>query len=339
MAKNKETSSGLDVFSTMKIDSTKGITIEKTVETVPKKPQSSESPAPNVGWLYYKDYYKENLTHKTFFDDDAKKTRQKSFFEAKNEKLLNTKSKSIQLNVKPSNTLAFKTGLRGLLVGTGITHRTDNIGEFKLGLQFDYTSGMPYLPGSGIKGLLRACFLGTKEHLGKEYRQERMELMSQIFNKKDNGEELKERLEAFLKEKNIQEKLENDTYFERFLIYLENLIFEGTIGENPIPMSKRSIFFDAFPSKDNQKLLSKDIITPHKNPLENPVPLPFMTIAPDVFFDFSFQLHDSKLMLATEQEEIFRILIETFGVGAKRRKGYGAMIYQPKTTSTNDQHT
>ncbi len=46
----------------------------------------------------------------------------------------------------------------GLAMGLGYPHDAKIVGAVKLGFSFDYVSGVPYLPGSSLKGILRSCF-------------------------------------------------------------------------------------------------------------------------------------------------------------------------------------
>ena len=46
----------------------------------------------------------------------------------------------------------------GLVTGIGITHEGQIEGEFKLGMHFDWTYGMPVVYGSSVKGVLRSYF-------------------------------------------------------------------------------------------------------------------------------------------------------------------------------------
>jgi len=54
----------------------------------------------------------------------------------------------------------------GLLVGSGYNHPKlkDNKDDFQLGFFFDHTTGMPVIPGSSIKGVIRSLF--TEEKFG-----------------------------------------------------------------------------------------------------------------------------------------------------------------------------
>lgn len=46
----------------------------------------------------------------------------------------------------------------GLVTGVGIDHETKVEGEFKLGVHFDWTHGMPVVYGSSVKGVLKSYF-------------------------------------------------------------------------------------------------------------------------------------------------------------------------------------
>ena len=48
----------------------------------------------------------------------------------------------------------------GLLIGMGNPHDAKLDGAIKLGFSFDYVTGLPYLPGSSLKGVLRSRFPG-----------------------------------------------------------------------------------------------------------------------------------------------------------------------------------
>ncbi len=47
------------------------------------------------------------------------------------------------------------TGYPGLLIGLGYPHGNEVDGAIKLGCHFDHTTGLPTIPGSTVKGLLR----------------------------------------------------------------------------------------------------------------------------------------------------------------------------------------
>ena len=107
----------------------------------------------NLHKVYYKDYY----SGIDFSNADTENNRR---IIAGRNSILTQKG---NLFVIPKNELANATiqmtvDYPGLITGTGITHETKIQGEFKLGMHFDYTYGMPVIYGSTVKGVLRSYF-------------------------------------------------------------------------------------------------------------------------------------------------------------------------------------
>ncbi len=136
----------------------------------------------NLGWLFYKDYFRGldygDLSHErnsTLIKEKVETlTKQTVTFDS-SEMLGNTHFKAT-------------TTYPGLILGSGNAHELPSIeGQAILGFAFDYTSGLPVIAGSSIKGVLRSAFKHT------EYIQELLEdetfdvkaLESEIF---DNGD-------------------------------------------------------------------------------------------------------------------------------------------------------
>lgn len=123
---------------------------------------------PNIGWLFYKDYF-SNLTNGDYqlmlLSKEEKKQKKIEIeaIESKiDQKVLNLISQSFNTQ-KPKNlgnsSFELKTTYPGLLVGSGNTHELpDTKGQAILGFHFDYTSGLPEIAGSSIKGVLRSAF-------------------------------------------------------------------------------------------------------------------------------------------------------------------------------------
>ncbi len=99
----------------------------------------------NTGWKFYKQYY----------DLSAGTTIKNINNSICNTVLLEIPALLPDLNLK----FDVVTTYPGLLIGTGYTHEKKNDEDaFKIGFFFDYTSGMPIIPGSSVKGLLRSAF-------------------------------------------------------------------------------------------------------------------------------------------------------------------------------------
>src|SRR5690606_22651360 len=70
----------------------------------------------------------------------------------------------------------------GLIIGTGVAHETGLKGEMKLGLSFDYTTGLPYIPGSSVKGILRSVFPGSFSKADQEFKESRIAYIRDILD-------------------------------------------------------------------------------------------------------------------------------------------------------------
>ena len=185
----------------------------------------------------------------------------------------------------------------GLVTGIGINHEAKIEGEFKLGVHFDWTYGMPVIYGSSVKGVLSAWF-------------------KDFYEPKENQPSKEQAFDA---------------------------IFDGKIGENNyLSIYDRDIFFDAvITSPDSEgRILCSDSITPHgDNPLENPIPITFMKIAPGCKLEFRFKLVDTtvdgKTFTKEGKKALFEEILTTVGLGAKTNVGYGQLC-TPKTGGNDD---
>lgn len=196
----------------------------------------------------------------------------------------------------------------GLLLGAGYSHPAlkdvkkndrDEESDFQLGFFFDHTTGLPVLPGSSVKGVLKSVF--PKEKF--KYRDEKLKYIQAIVADKTKKDA------SFLTEDNWEE------------------IFFGSVKAK-----RKHIFFDAYISgvKSGCNLFEDDYITPHtKGIFKNPNPIRFLKVGPGVTFTFQFKLFDYKdkdgniLISANDINEIFKQILIDFGVGAKRNVGYG----------------
>ena len=136
----------------------------------------------NIGWLFYKDYFKDidyaNLEN------------------PKNEVTINKKVQNIinqtptikEAEVLGSTHFTATTTYPGLLLGSGNSHELPSIkGQAILGFHFDYTSGLPVIEGSSIKGVLRSAFKHSEyiEELLSQSKLNLQELESEIFDNND----------------------------------------------------------------------------------------------------------------------------------------------------------
>jgi CRISPR-associated protein Cmr6 len=122
----------------------------------------------NIGWLFNKDYY-NTLTDNDYkfmlLSKEEKVNRKieqdslKAKIEAKIANILNQTPSINEVEVLGSTHFTATTTYPGLLLGSGNMHELPDIkGQAILGFHFDYTSGLPIIQGSSIKGVLRSAF-------------------------------------------------------------------------------------------------------------------------------------------------------------------------------------
>lgn len=261
---------------------------------------------PNLGWLYYKGYYRNG---RRYIDLSKNGDVNAAHFLEKNKQFLQRSFDWSEVKPLPqkhySHFIRLRSTYPGLMSGTGYAHGTKMEGEFKIGFYFDHSTGLPVLPGSSVKGVLNAAFEET-EYL--------REACKEVLQKEFSPEQIKG---------------------------LKKEIFEGK-GPDQKMFSPydRDIFFDAQLSTKNeqgQNYLGNDSITPHEHPLKDPIPLLFLKVLPNVLFDFVFILKPSRakngtgvpLLSADDKRDLFEKILLDFGVGAKTNVGYG-QLSRPK---------
>ncbi|OQY12979.1 MAG: type III-B CRISPR module RAMP protein Cmr6 [Desulfobacteraceae bacterium 4572_19] len=216
--------------------------------------------------------------------------------------------------IKGACCIDFKTTYPGLLMGSGNLHPVseqvsdDNkISDFQNGFTFDWTTGLPVIHGSSVKGVIR-----------------------NVFPKANDLENVKKGKTAYLQEilkdslipsefKVFSDELENSNTKE-FIKKLEHTMFE----ENDI---YHDAYICKFPKKSGE-FFAEDYITPHEHPLKEPNPIRFLKIAPNIVFRFQFIPKESAVMDITitpaHKLKLYAQILEHFGIGAKR-KYYGEL--------------
>jgi len=204
--------------------------------------------------------------------------------------------------------ISLKTLYPGLLFGSGYRHETGIQGELKLGMQFDHTTGLPYIPGHSVKGVI-------KYWLKLEF--------------EDEGKEVLPMIGYF-----IENELKNTNHQVLIKKNLEALIDKMFPNDERLSIYETDIYYDAILDFNNKKFLSNDFITPHPSPIKEPVPLSFLLIKEDVQFNFYFDLKDTHLafkdgtqfiLTKTAKKNIFKTILTEFGIGAKTSVGYGML--------------
>lgn len=297
----------------------------------------------NIGFYFYRGLY-EGLEEKLLSQDEdlEKEILTRSRYLLENRKVDTLKAESwIDRSLKDISHFCLVTTYPGLLIGSGYCHGIKSEGDFKLGFYFDYTTGMPVIPGSTIKGVLRSAF-GASHNKNERFRQEKQKyILEKLIGLADQ------------QRGNIEE-IKNHGYTSRFVELLEKDIFEGIGSDGKVkPLAERDVFFDAYPvagdKGTSENLFYDDYITPHiedkidikkgayeideNSALKNPIPIRFLKVAPGIRYKFSFILHDSVILTGPNQELkitkkmkvlLFKEIILDFGLGAKTNVGYGA---------------
>lgn len=253
----------------------------------------------NFGWKFYKDYYREYFSNSR----PSSPNEENAYFERLNQQLFNFRLPDslpiTRITVRKAvQSFRLKTIYPGLLIGSGYTHGMGAEGEIKIGFYFDHTTGLPVIPGSSVKGILRNAFDKYPDYVAN------------LIEKACSAPSIKEQIEPLLWE-----------------------IFEGRPGEKEprnVSIYKQDAFLEAMVISGNPegKILGSDFITPHKNPLKNPIPIQFIKVLPQVQFEFAFQLQDSKIIPAFKADkkcEVFKQILLDLGIGAKTNVGYGQL--------------
>lgn len=296
----------------------------------------------NIGFYFYRGLY-EGLEEKLLSQDKdlEEEILKRSKYLLEKRKVETIKDERwIDRYFKDISHFCLVTTYPGLLIGSGYSHGIKSQGDFKLGFYFDYTTGLPVIPGSTIKGVLRSAF-GASHNKNERFRQEKQNYIWATLEE--------------IAGQQWDSKIKSQVGNSQFVAMLEKDIFEGIGSDGKVkPLADRDIFFDAYPvpgTKNNeQNLFYDDYVTPHvrdkidiKNgtyevedasALQNPKPIRFLKVAPGVRFKFSFLLHDSVISTGPNKEEelkitremkveLFRRIILDLGLGAKTNLGYG----------------
>ena len=226
-------------------------------------------------------------------------------------------SKPTKLDGIRQENFRLKTAYR-LVIGAGYPSFIEN------GFMFHHVYGIPYIPGETLKGLARTVFILSVAEAVKEETK-----LSEI------EEELSEEAEGISQQ--IPKKI--------------SIILDDYTIENPVETFRKIfgskkrrgqvIFFDAYPVEFNpSEHFEADIMNSHygdyyqsgKAPADwlNPNPIHFLALKEGIDFEFNLGLaplepmedNEEKLLLETARK-LLEVGLKNFGVGNKKRKGYG----------------
>jgi CRISPR-associated protein Cmr6 len=214
-----------------------------------------------------------------------------------NEKIVNAKFKSGKAVQFTQQSFALSTMYPGLLMGLGNPHQSASvskeIAEIKLGFTFDYVTGIPVIPGSTVKGVLRSAFLSGPEYIAD---------ITGLDSAKVKALE--------------------------FEIFGDPHPYGRQHGFAHTEATGTDTFLDAVAVKapvGSGRILGLENITPHDlSGLKEPNPLTLLKIIPEVTFLFRFIVLDG-ILTAEKKLELFKTIILDLGIGAKTNTGFGVM--------------
>ncbi|HMQ87029.1 MAG TPA: type III-B CRISPR module RAMP protein Cmr6 [Flavilitoribacter sp.] len=311
----------------------------------------------NLGLAFYRLYYQRND-----FINPGGKEEQDRRFGNRNKSLLEAELPKLEdipdnmASMPGVKALPLNTVYPGLVLGTGYVHGVGQLGEFKIGFYFDHTTGLPTIPGSSIKGALRAAF--PERYFEKEIRLRNKAVATpgedakkKLLDEADYCHEMGEGRLAYI-DSLIKEIIDGKDKPAFSVRELEWEIFEGIYAktgdaEFRIAVPERDLFLDATLKLDGNRpdknlFLDKDFITPHNKPkngipaeMRNPIPIQFLKVLPGISFDFRFRLLDdfqidnentsrkNRKLNANQRLKLFKAILLDLGVGAKTNVGYG----------------
>ncbi len=199
----------------------------------------------------------------------------------------------------------------GLLIGSGLAHGLPGSEEdVKTGLQFDYTSGLPVIPGSSVKGVIRSAFPTIKEdkEQSNEADAEKLNYIKSLIA------DIPEFSSLVLEDNDILE-LGNQMFNHGDIFADALLVGYGTRMKQHGPV---------------KQVLTEDYITPHTGgPLAQPIPIKIVKVAPGVTFAFCFKFNVTKIgskeVTAEMKESLCTAILQDLGIGAKTNVGYGVL--------------
>lgn len=191
----------------------------------------------------------------------------------------------------------------GLLIGSGLAHGLPGSEEdVKTGLQFDYASGLPVIPGSSVKGVIRSAFPMIAADA------EKLNYIRSLIA------DIPEFSALGLEDNDILE-LGNQMFNHGDIFADALLVGYGTRMKQQGPVNQ---------------VLAEDYITPHTGgPLAQPIPIKIVKVAPGVTFAFCFKFNETKIgakvVSASMKKALCAAILQELGVGAKTNVGYGVL--------------
>jgi CRISPR-associated protein Cmr6 len=262
----------------------------------------------NLGKLFYYDYFQDmeitaegKASYKA--GTDPIETRKRRLTNAQLSAFAAEIALAEQATGSANTRFELETTYPGLLLGTGYQHEVGVTAEFILGFFFDHATGLPMIPGSSIKGVLRSAFATPAFVLS---------LIDETQKYGLSDEEQLKRIKP-----------------------LELEIFGPSHSEVLARANdSQDVFYDAYPvASKSDKILAEDTLTPHinrkdskMNAFSEPVPLNFVKVPSEVRFRFAFDCQESKVWPGLNKAALYQKILLVLGLGAKTNVGYGHFV-------------
>jgi CRISPR-associated protein Cmr6 len=224
------------------------------------------------------------------------------------EKTLDEQFKDLKEAGVKFSTIKLKTMYPGLLIGTGYQHQCGTDKSIVGGFSFDYVTGLPVIPGSTVKGMMRSYI--PEDVPGDDIPEE-------CKSAEDKEHEA------------LWEMISDIRGFTKKKLNMKDFIKAVFETDN--------IFLGAYPDvQEGKDVFASEYITPHNEPTQDPVPLPMIKVKGEVEYHFMFVLYDYKdengnvIVSADEIEALFEGLLLRGGIGAKTNVGFGQWKSVPK---------
>ncbi|MCU0476715.1 MAG: type III-B CRISPR module RAMP protein Cmr6 [Anaerolineae bacterium] len=216
---------------------------------------------------------------------------------------------------KAGNAKRFKMNSTSrLIVGLG------GKGPLEIGITLDPVTGLPFIPGSALKGVARSYALYVLAEAAK----------IKLDGTASDNDTLK----------NFDEALLKGTYDALGGAADYRLIF-GTLPDAEIPSSGKAIFYDAVFLGRGGPIFELDVMTPHfkgwynsgnsgkpsdpPHDADSPNPVTFLTVGAGAQFAFAVGWRGEPHPTAHQfARELLEVALQDFGIGSKTAAGYGA---------------
>ncbi len=261
----------------------------------------------NIGLIFNKTYYSkidEYYKNKNAFLKDLK---------IKNEQIFGTtfcahtdyKAVAVPEEIA-RHRFCMSTVYPGLLVGLGYSHGSglsDANDDINVGFSFDYVTGLPYIPASSVKGLLKSAFSHPKlieALLGDDKWDGKTDLLENAIFVDEDGEQT-----------------ERDIFFDA-VIRFSDRADKRILGSDYIT-----------PHKEETKNPTPVLIIK----LLPDVVIEFSFRLTDTKLDIN---DESIVLTADDKKALFINILSVLGIGAKTNVGYGTLVSYTKAIPEKD---